>query len=276
MIVTVAVFIFGLIVGSFLNVCIVRLPRGRSIATPSSHCPRCRAPIKFYDNIPVISFFLLRGRCRNCGEPISWRYPLVEFTNALFYIEILHEFQLGGEAFLIMALCSSLIVITIIDFDHQIIPDVITLPGMLIGLSLAPFFMSALGGPLPFHLDRILPHAGPYLTGFLHSLIGLLLGAGPLLAIGWTWEKLRHVEAMGGGDVKLMGMVGSFLGWKGALLTIMLGALVGSIAGLLLIVLKGHKMEKVIPFGPFLALGTVATAFYGPDIISWYLGLVRL
>lgn len=270
------VFAFGLVIGSFLNVCIVRLPRGRSIVTPPSHCPRCRSNIKFYDNIPLISFLLLRGKCRNCGEPISWRYPLVELMNALLYVWIAEEFQLGGEAFLMMALCSSLIVITFIDFDHLIIPDLITLPGMVVGLSLAPFFMSSLGDPLPFHLDSFFPHAGPYLTGFLNSLIGLLLGGGPLLAIGWVWEKLRHVEAMGGGDVKLMGMVGSFLGWKGALLTIMLGALVGSVVGGLLIVLNRHKMEKFIPFGPFLAIGAVTSAFYGPDLISWYLGLIRI
>ena len=270
------VFAFGLVVGSFLNVCIVRLPRGGSIVTPPSHCPRCQSGIKFYDNIPVISFLLLRGKCRKCGEPISWQYPLVELMNALFYLWIVSEFGLGGEAFLMMALCSSLIVITVIDYDHMIIPDIITLPGMLVGLSLAPFFMSSLGDPLPFNLGNLLPNTGPYMTGFLNSLIGLLLGGFPLLAIGWIWEKLRHVEAMGGGDVKLMGMVGSFLGWKGALLTIMLGALTGSVAGALLIVLKRHKMGKLIPFGPFLAVGAVASAFFGPDIISWYLGLIRV
>ncbi|MGC1455655.1 MAG: prepilin peptidase [Nitrospirota bacterium] len=270
------VFAFGLIVGSFLNVCIVRLPRGGSIVTPPSHCPRCQSGIRFYDNIPLVSFLLLRGRCRTCGEPISWQYPFVELMNALAYLWIVSEFGLGGEAFLLMALCSSLIVITVIDYHHMIIPDIITLPGMLLGLSLAPFFMSPLGDPLPFNLGNFLPNTGPYMTGFLNSLIGLLLGGFPLLAIGWIWEKLRHVEAMGGGDVKLMGMVGSFLGWKGALLTIMLGALTGSVAGALLIVLKRHKMEKLIPFGPFLAVGAVASAFFGPDIISWYLGLIRV
>ncbi len=268
--------LFGLVIGSFLNVCIVRLPRGRSIATPPSHCPRCREPIKFYDNIPIISFLLLRGKCRSCGEPISWRYPLVELANGLIYAWTVLEFGLGGEAFLVMALCSSLIVITFIDFDYQIIPDIITLPGILVGLSLAPFYMYPLTDPLPFHLGSLLPHAGPYLAAFLNSVIGLLLGGAPLLAIGWIWEKLRHVEAMGGGDVKLMGMVGSFLGWKGALLTIMLGALSGSVVGVLLIALKRHKMEKVIPFGPFLAAGAVVSAFYGADIISWYRGLMRL
>ncbi len=268
--------LFGLIVGSFLNVCIVRLPRGRSIAKPPSHCPRCKEPIRFYDNIPIISFLLLRGKCRSCGEPISWRYPLVELMNGLFYVWIMHEFGPGGEALLTMVFCSALIVITFIDFDHQIIPDIITLPGILVGLSLAPFFMFPLADTLPFHLDRLMPHDGVYLTAFVNSFIGMIMGGAPLFIIGWLWEKLRHVEAMGGGDIKLMGMVGSFLGWKGALLTIMLGALSGSLVGVLLIVLKRHKMEKVIPFGPFLAAGAVASAFYGADIISWYIGLIRL
>ncbi len=271
-----AALLFGLVIGSFLNVCIVRLPRGRSIAKPPSHCPRCKEPIRFYDNIPIISFLLLRGKCRSCGEPISWRYPLVELMNGLFYVWILREFGPGGEAFLIMAFCSSLIVVTFIDFDHQIIPDLITLPGILVGLTLAPFFMYPLTDALPFNLGSLLPHAGGYLNAFINSFIGIIMGGAPLFLIGLLWEKLRHVEAMGGGDVKLMGMVGSFLGWKGALLTIMLGALSGSVVGILLIVLQHHKMEKVIPFGPFLAAGAVASAFYGADIISWYLGLIRL
>ncbi len=274
--ITVIVVIFGLIIGSFLNVCIVRLPRGRSIANPPSHCPRCKERIKVYDNIPVISFLLLRGKCRACGEPISWRYPLVELMNGLFYVWIVREFWFGGETLLLMIFCSSLIVITFIDFDFQIIPDIITLPGIILGVSIAPFFMSALSEPLPFHLGRLMPHAWPHLVSFLNSVIGMLCGALPLLTMGWIWERLRHVEAMGGGDVKLMGMVGAFLGWKGAFLTIFLGSLVGSIVGVLLIIFKRHKMDRVIPFGPFLAAGAVVTAFYGPDIISWYLALIRI
>ncbi len=219
--------LFGLVIGSFLNVCIVRLPSGRSVSKPASHCPRCKEPIRFYDNIPLISFILLRAKCRKCGEPISWRYPLVELINGLFYVWVVLEFGFGGEAVLIMILCSSLIAITFIDLDHLIIPDIITLPGMLLGLSFAPFYLYPLTDPLPFHLGNLLPHVSLYLTAFLNSLVGLLAGAVPLFAIGWIWERLRHVEAMGGGDVKLMGMIGSFLGWKGALLTIMLGALTG-------------------------------------------------
>jgi leader peptidase (prepilin peptidase)/N-methyltransferase len=147
---------------------------------------------------------------------------------------------------------------------------------MIIGLITAPFFMSALEPPLALGLGRVLPYAGMYLTGFVNSLVGLLLGAAPLFLIGWVWEKLRKVEAMGGGDVKFMGMVGSFLGWKGAFLTIMLGALTGSVAGVVLILLKKHQADKVIPFGPYLALGTLLTLFLGQDILAWYFGMIRL
>ena len=270
------VLLVGLLIGSFLNVCIVRLPHGRSIVTPPSQCPRCKQPIKFYDNIPVISYLLLRGKCRTCGLPISRRYPLVELMNALVYGWVFHEFGLNGEAIIIMALCSSLIVITFIDLDYQIIPDSITLPGMALGLVVAPFFMPALAGPPPFYLDRLVPQDWQYVQSLINSVIGLLVGAAPLFILGWIWEKLRHVEAMGGGDVKLMGMFGSFLGWKSALLIIMLGAIAGSVVGVALILLRKHKAENVIPFGPFLAVGALATMLYGNDIISWYLGLLRI
>ncbi len=268
-------FLLGLFIGSFLNVCIVRLPRGRSIVTPPSHCPRCRERIKWYDNIPVLSFFILRGRCRSCGLPISPRYPLVELMNGLLFLWTFHTFGIGGEGVLVAAVCSALLVITFIDLDHQIIPDAITLPGMFIGLALAPFFMTTLTDPLPFFLERVISPDAHYARAFLNSLVGLVLGAAPLLIIGWLWEKLRHVEAMGGGDIKLMGMIGSFLGWKGAFLTIMLGALSGSLVGGALILLKKHSAEKVIPFGPFLAIGATLSLFYGSDILTWYQGLLQ-
>jgi leader peptidase (prepilin peptidase) / N-methyltransferase len=271
----VAVFLFGLIVGSFLNVCIVRLPREQSIVSPRSQCPRCRTLIRWYDNIPLASFLALHGKCRSCGLPISWRYPLVELLNGLLYLWACAAFGLTGEAGMVMALCSALLVITFIDLDHQIIPDVITLPGMVIGLLAAPLFMSALEPPMAFGLGRLVPSAGTYLTGFVNSLAGLVLGAAPLFIIGWLWEKLRKVEAMGGGDVKYMGMVGSFLGWKGAFLTIMLGALTGSLVGMTLIAMKQHQVDKVIPFGPYLAFGTLLTLFYGAEIIDWYFGFFR-
>ncbi|MEK6743884.1 MAG: prepilin peptidase [Nitrospirota bacterium] len=270
------VLLFGLILGSFLNVCIARIPHETSIVSPPSHCPRCKTPIHWYDNIPLVSYAVLRGRCRTCGQHISWRYPLVELMNGLLYLWAFTEFGITGEAFLVMALCSSLVVITFIDLDHQIIPDIITYPGMVIGLVVAPFFMSTLDAPLPFGLDSVLPSLGQYGAAFLNAFIGLLLGGAPLYLIGLLWEKLRKVEAMGGGDVKYMAMVGSFLGWKGAFLTIMLGAMTGSIVGVALILLKKHQADKVIPFGPFLAFGTLMTLFQGSDIISWYLALISI
>lgn len=270
------VLFFGLIVGSFLNVCIARIPLESSIISPSSHCPRCKTPIRWYDNIPLVSFALLRGRCRTCGQRISWRYPLVELLNGLLFILTISEFGFTGEAVLVMALCSSLVVIAFIDLDHQIIPDVITYPGMALGLVVAPFFMTTLAGPLPFWLGAVLPPLGWNVTSFLNAFIGLVLGGAPLYLIGYLWEKLRKIEAMGGGDVKFMAMVGSFLGWKGAFLTIMLGALSGSVVGVALIVLKKHQAEQVIPFGPFLVFGTLLTLFMGNEIISWYLGFLSI
>jgi leader peptidase (prepilin peptidase)/N-methyltransferase len=270
------VLLFGLIVGSFLNVCIARIPLESSIISPPSHCPRCNTPIRWYDNIPLVSFAVLRGRCRTCGQRISWRYPLVELLNGLLFLWAIVEFGFTGEAILVMALCSTLVVITFIDLDHQIIPDVITYPGMVIGLGVAPFFMSTLAVPLSFGLGTVLPPMGQYGTAFLNAFIGLVLGGAPLYLIGLLWEKLRKVEAMGGGDVKYMSMVGSFLGWKGAFLTIMLGAVSGSIVGVALILLKKHRADNVIPFGPFLAFGTLLTLFRGPEIIAWYLGFIRL
>jgi leader peptidase (prepilin peptidase) / N-methyltransferase len=269
-----AAFLFGLVVGSFLNVCIARLPEERSIVSPPSHCPRCRTPIRWHDNIPVMSFLLLRGACRSCGLPISWRYPLVEVLNGLLWLWAVREFGASGEALLAMAVCSALLVITFIDLDHQIIPDVITLPGMAIGLAAAPLFMTALAQPVPF--ARHLPATGPYLTALLNSVVGLLAGGMPLLFIGWLWQRLRGIEAMGGGDIKLMGMVGSFLGWQGALLTILVGAFAGSAVGLALIALKKHKADQHIPFGPFLALGALITLFRGYELREWYFGMLTL
>jgi leader peptidase (prepilin peptidase)/N-methyltransferase len=268
-------FLYGLIIGSFLNVCIARLPEDQSVVHPPSRCPRCGARIAWYDNIPVLSFLLLRARCRRCGKPISWRYPAVELLNGLLVLWTYSEFGLTGESLLVILLLSSFLVITFIDLDHQIIPDVITLPGMVIGLVAAPLFMTALAGPPPFHLDSLLPLSGAYSGALANSVVGLLFGGGPLFLIGWTWQKLRNVEAMGGGDVKLMAMVGSFIGWKGALLTIFIGALTGSVVGVTLIALKKHESDKVIPFGPFLVVGATIALFYGTTIIDWYLGFLR-
>jgi leader peptidase (prepilin peptidase)/N-methyltransferase len=248
-----AVMLFGAVIGSFLNVCIHRLPRGESVAWPASRCPACAAPIAAYDNVPILSYLVLRGRCRACGAPISVRYPLIELANALGYALILWRFGPGWPALVYALLYSALLVVTGIDLSHQIIPNVITLPGIAIGVLCAV---------------TILP------VGFLDSALGILVGGGLLLGLAWVSPYVFGKEGMGLGDVKLVAMVGAFLGWRPALLTIMVGAVVGSVVGLTLIALKVMRREHYIPFGPFLALGAVVALLFYREVVTWYFGLL--
>lgn len=243
----------GLAIGSFLNVCIYRVPRDVSIVRPSSRCPLCNAPIKFYDNIPVISFFILRGRCRNCNAKISVRYPVVELLNGLLYVMVLFRFGLGWHTPVLFAFCSALIVITFIDMDFQIIPDVITLPGIIIGLIAGSTVL-----PDPFYRSSLL--------GFKEASIGLASGGVLFYLIA-----LLSRGGMGGGDIKMMAMVGAFLGWKGMLLTTFVGSLAGSCVGIFLMIFKGKGRKTKIPFGPFLAMGAAISLFYGHEIARIYL-----
>ena len=240
----------GALIGSFLNVCICRLPREESIVTPGSHCPQCKNPIRFYDNIPVLSYLLLRGKCRHCGKPISIQYPVVEGVTALSSWVLFTMYGPSLSYLFFFAFVAALIVITVIDLQHQIIPDVISIPGMGVGL---------LG-------SLLLPH-----LSFLNSLGGLLLGGGSLFLVATIYQWLFKREGMGGGDVKLLGMIGAFLGWKAVILTILLSSLIGSLIGILVMVLKGKDFKYAIPFGPFLSIGAVLTLFYGEAIIRWYL-----
>ena len=246
--------IFGALVGSFLNVCIFRLPKEESIVWPGSHCPHCNTPIKFYDNIPLISYILLKGRCRHCHRPISFQYPLVEGITALGSAILFVKFGPSLTYLFYFAFLASLIVITVIDLHHQIIPDVISLPGIGVGL-LASLIL-------------------PKITLF-NSLIGILLGGGSLFLVATVYQWLFKREGMGGGDVKLLAMIGAFLGWKAVILTILLSSLIGSITGIIIMVLKGKDFKYAIPFGPFLSLGAVISLFYGPSLINWYLYLNR-
>ncbi len=249
----IAAFLFGSIVGSFLNVCIYRMPRDFSIVSPSSRCPSCNTPIRPYDNIPLISFLILGGRCRYCKARISLRYPVIEALNGLLYVSALWRFGLGWYTPVLFAFCSAMIVITFIDIDFQIIPDVITLPGIAIGLVAASMIL-----PDPF--DRA------SLLGFKEAAIGLLSGGALFYLIA-----LLSKGGMGGGDIKMMAMVGAFLGWKGMLLTTFAGSLAGSLIGIFLMVFKGKGRKTKIPFGPFLAMGAILSLFYGHEIISFYL-----
>jgi leader peptidase (prepilin peptidase)/N-methyltransferase len=246
-------FILGSLIGSFLNVCIYRIPRNLSIVSPASRCPSCNTPIKPYDNIPVISFILLGGKCRICSAGIPFRYPLVEFLNAMLYVFVFYRFGFAWHTALYAILCSALIVITFIDLDFQIIPDVITLPGILIGIVAGSLLM-----PDPFIRDSLL--------GFKAAAIGFLAGGGLFYAIA-----VLSRGGMGGGDIKMMAMVGGLMGWKSVLLTIFLGSLTGAVFGITLMVTQGKGRKTKIPFGPFLAFGTLITLFFGQEIFSWYL-----
>jgi len=249
----VAAAILGALVGSFLNVCIHRLPRGGSIVWPSSQCPSCRTPIRLSDNVPIVSFVVLGGRCRACRAPISWQYPVVEAATAVGFAVLVWRFGLTGVAATYAVLLCALIVITGTDLSHRIIPDAITLPGMVIGLV-------ASATTLP--------------VGFINGLLGLLVGGGVLWFAAWMSPYLFGKEGMGGGDIKLLGMVGAFLGWKPALLTILLGALAGSIVGIALIATRVIRRDDYVPFGPFLALGAFIALLFHQDLTAWYLGAV--
>ena len=246
--------IIGAIIGSFLNVCIVRLPKEESIVTPGSHCPHCNHPILFYDNIPFISYLVLRGKCRYCKSSISPQYPLIEGITAISSLLLFLKFGPSLNYLLYFSFVAALIVITVVDIYHQIIPDVISIPGIGVGL---------LGSLLV-----------PYIT-FFNSLLGILLGGGSLFLVATLYQWLFKREGMGGGDVKLLAMIGAFLGWKSVILTILLGSLVGSIIGMITMVIKGKDFKYAIPFGPFLSLGAVIALFYGEAVIHWYLNLNR-
>ena len=242
--------ILGAMVGSFLNVCIYRLPKEESIIWPRSHCPTCKKIIRFYDNIPLISYLLLRGRCRHCKGPISFQYPLVEGITALSSLFLIIKFGPSLSYLFYFAFVAALIVITVIDLYHQIIPDGISLPGIGVGL-LASLVI-------------------PQIT-FLNSLMGILLGGGSLFLVATLYEWIFKREGMGGGDVKLLAMIGAFLGWKAVILTILLSSMIGSITGILIMILKGKDFKYAIPFGPFLSMGAVIALFYGENLIRWYL-----
>lgn len=247
--VAVVVGLFGLLIGSFLNVCIYRLPRRESIVFPASRCPACGAGIRPWDNVPVLAWFWLGGRCRDCRAPISWRYPFIEAVNGVAYGLIAWRFGLTTEALVYAAFFSTLLVVTVIDLDYQIIPDRISIPGIPIAFACALWL-----GHIPWW----------------ESLLGAAIPAALFFAI-----ILLSRGGMGLGDVKLIAMIGALVGWKLALLTILVGAVAGSVVGIGLMVFRGKGRKTAVPFGPFLALGAVVSVTCGDPLIQWYLGLGR-
>jgi len=244
--------VLGLFIGSFLNVCIHRIPRDESIVFPSSKCPKCGTKIKPWDNIPVLSYLLLLGRCRGCGEKISVRYPVVELLSGLLAVTMLYRFGLTPAAPIYYLWSCLLLVITFIDIDHQIIPDSLSIGGAVVGLALVWW--------LP--------------VTYVDALIGLAVGGGLLIAVIYGYYFLTGKQGMGGGDVKLLAMIGVFTGWQGVLFTIFMGSLAGTLVGIPWALLQRKNMQAAIPFGPFLALGAFLYVLWGEFIVGWYFGIL--
>jgi leader peptidase (prepilin peptidase)/N-methyltransferase len=267
--------VLGLLIGSFLNVCIARLPEGKSIVFPSSRCPRCDCPIRPYDNIPVISYLMLRGKCRSCKEPISWQYPVVEILTALTFWATFAVLGLQLKTVLLLLFFSAMIVLVFIDLNHRILPDVITKPGIAAGL-LFSLLVPVQDGTARMISDVSgVPLDHPMLLSFLDSLIGALVCGGFLWLIAEAYLRIRKIEGLGFGDIKLMGMVGAFLGIRLALLTIMLGSFMGAIIGVIYIKFAGKDSRYELPFGSFLGIAAIIAALRGAQVINGYTGLFR-
>ena len=258
-------FVFGTVVGSFLNVCVYRLPKGESIVFPGSHCGACKKPVRGYDNIPVLSYFILKGRCRDCGTKFSFQYAAVEiFTGALFVL-FYRAFGWTPAFGVYLFFTLAIVVESLIDFAHKIIPDSITLPGIVLGLILAAVF--------PWmHPDFARMGWVPAWASLLDSFAGILVGGGILYLVAVVAEKILKKEAMGGGDIKLLAMIGAFLGVRGAAWSLFAGSMIGSLAG---IYFRLVKSEEEIPFGPFLGFAAILYIFVGNQAMDWYFHMIQ-
>ena len=243
----------GLLVGSFLNVCIYRLPRRESVIWPASCCTVCNRRLAWFDNVPVVSWLALRGGCRTCGAPISTMYPVVELTTAVVFVGGVSVYGPSALLAVRLAFACALIVLFAIDFRHRILPNVITIPGIAAGFAASWF--------LP--------------PGWISSLLGIVVGGGILLAIAEVYYRVRGQEGLGMGDVKMLAMVGAFLGWPLMLLTLVLASFAGSIVGVTLIASGRGSLQAALPFGTFLALGSLVAVAAGDPILAWYLAFYR-
>ena len=244
-------FVLGLLIGSFLNVCIYRLPRRESVTWPASHCPSCGRTLSWFENIPVVSWLVLRGRCRTCAARISPVYPLVELTTAVLFAGAYAIYGATPLLAVRLLFACAMVVLFMIDLRHRILPNVITVPGIVAGLVFSAF--------LP--------------PGWQAALIGVVVGGGGLYAIAEAYYRLRGVEGLGMGDVKMLAMIGAFLGWQLTLVTLMLASLAGSIVGVGLLTIGRRGMQAALPFGTFLAVGALVAAVYGDAILTWYVSL---
>lgn len=276
----IVVGVFGAIIGSFLNVVIHRLPREESIVLPSSRCPSCGAAIAFYDNIPVLSYVALRGRCRSCKTYISARYPAVEVLTGALWVAVAWRDGLTLALPFDLLFVTAITALIFIDAEHMILPNAITYPGIVFALSARVVLPYLMGRPyfddLEMLLNGMLAGMPLWAASLIGALIGALVGGGSLWLMGWLWEKLRGVEAMGLGDVKMMFMVGAYLGWRLTTLNIFLGVLSGSLIGIVLMMRQGKRnMQMLLPFGVFLGIGAIAALLVGSHIVEWYAGQFR-
>ena len=242
--------LLGLSVGSFLNVCVHRLPRRQSLVHPGSRCPHCGYVLRWYDNIPILSYLFLRGQCRQCRQPIAIRYPALELATLVLFL--VHGAVFGWSALLAVRLvfACAMVVLFAIDLEHHLLPDAITLPGIVTGLL----------------VSTVVP------PGIIDSLLGLLIGGGVLWLIGEAYFRYSGQEGMGGGDVKMLAMIGAFLGWKLVLVTLVLSSVAGSLVGVLVIAFKRGGLKYALPYGTFLALGALAASLVGERLVNWYVG----
>jgi leader peptidase (prepilin peptidase)/N-methyltransferase len=245
--------LFGLVIGSFLNVCIYRLPRDQSVAWPASRCTTCGRELSWYENVPVVSYLALRARCRTCGERISPMYPIIEMATAGIFVGALAWYGATPLFAVRLVFACAMLVLFVIDLQHQILPNEITLPGIAIGLAASAFLE----------------------PGLRDAIIGAAAGAGILWLIAWGYERIRHQEGLGFGDVKMLAMIGAFLGWRSMLLTLVIASFLGSIVGVSLMASGRGDLGSKLPFGTFLALAAIVSALAGPEIIAWYAGFYR-
>ena len=267
--------IFGLVVGSFLNVCIYRLPRRESVVFPRSHCPGCGVRIRAYDNVPVLSYLWLRGKCRSCRMPISLQYPAVELLTGAAFLSCALKWGFAAPSLMNSLFLSLLIILVFVDYQHQILPNHITVPGAIVGVALSPFQWPDLyrdvvsyalaGGLSPDDPQRILP--------WVASIFGALCAAGALFLVAVVYRLARRRQGLGLGDVKMMAMVGAFLGWRLALLTVFLGSLIGSLLGVYLILFRGRNLQQKLAFGTLLGIAALLSLFFGLPLIRWYIAL---
>jgi len=267
--------ILGLVIGSFLNVCILRIPQEVPITVPRSHCPHCKKLIRWYDNVPVLSYLILGGRCRRCKNKISARYPLIEAVSGLISVLLYLKFGLWVQWVLFLGFSAALLVLAFIDLDHRILPDVITLNGMWLGV-LSSVYLAQPIPPIVLGIVRVagLEVTNPRILALVGSLLGVVAGGGLLWGVGEAFKRLRGIEGMGFGDVKMMAMVGAFLGAPMALFTIMLGSILGSVIGLVFMGFTGKSRDYELPFGTFLGVAGIVVVLYGENLVQ-FLPIIR-